>query len=76
MFDKPLQFSTEPPIFNACVTVNDVTIARKGNTLWAAQNTAACAMINHLNGKPVDFGYETNNQVMDMSDPITRLHYL
>ena len=84
-FHSCYPLSTNPPNFNACLTVNEVTIARKGKSMQDAKDNAAIAMVDHLNGKSVDFGYQTlrgyknmTNHPMakEMSDPAYRLQYL
>ena len=78
-FDEPIQHWIDPSRFNACVTVNDVTIAPKEkswkaqssapkeNTYWKAQSSPACDKTQHFNGKPVKFGYHTRTGYTIMS---------
>ena len=73
------RLAKDRPMFNACVTVDGVTVARRGIEMQRAKDKAAADMIDHLNGKPVyviqSDGFMDNKSI-ELSHPSNRLQEL
>lgn len=84
MFHDIRALTSKPLKYTASLTVNGVTIIRPGQTVQESKDEATVAMIHHLEGKPVNFGYDTRRKYMmsnllsqtERSDPSIRLQYL
>ena len=65
------------PMFNAALTVNGVTIERRGLTLQVAKNKAAKQMIEHLEQNPAFGQTEGNgNKGIELTHPSKKLYRL